>query len=104
MTASASRGYDRAMSEITITAMEPDHYGVQVREGDTTTSHRVTVPPALIEDLVLGDVDRELLVRETFEFLLEREPATAILDEFALDDVARHFPEYYDELQARVAG
>jgi hypothetical protein len=92
------------MSEITITAMEPDHYGVQVREGDTTTSHRVRVPPAMVDDLALGDVDRELLVRETIGFLLEREPATAILSEFSLEDVARFFPGFYDELQARVAG
>ena len=35
------------MSEITITSMEPGHFGVQVTEGDTTTSHRVAVPDAV---------------------------------------------------------
>ena len=90
------------MSEITITPMEPDHFGVQVTEGDTTTSHRVRVPPSLVDDLALGDVDREVLVRESFGFLLDREPATAILSDFALDDIPRYFPEYYDELRARV--
>ena len=92
------------MSEITITAMEPDHYGVQVREGDTTTSHRVFVPPAMLDDLGLIDVDHEQVIRESIAFLLEREPATAIQREFALDDIAGFFPEYYDELQTRLAG
>lgn len=92
------------MSEITVTAMEPDHYGVQITEGQNTTSHRVFVPPALLDDLGLVDVDRERLVRETIGFLLAREPATSIMAEFALDDVPAHFPEYYDELQTRLAG
>jgi len=47
-------------------------------------------------------VDRELIVRETLAFLLEREPPTSILDEFSLDDVAGYFPEYYEELRRRV--
>jgi hypothetical protein len=41
-------------------------------------------------------------VRETIEFLLEREPATAILPEFSLNDVARYFPEFPEELQRRL--
>jgi hypothetical protein len=92
------------MSEITVTAMEPDHYGVQVTEGDTTTSHRVRVPPAMLDDLDLRDADHERVVRESIGFLLEREPATSIMREFALDDIARFFPEYYDELRTRLAG
>ncbi len=90
------------MSEITITAMEPGHYGVQVTEGDTTTSHRVAVPDDLLDDLGLAGVDAELLVRETFGFLLDREPATSILREFSLDQVPQYFPDYYDELRARL--
>jgi hypothetical protein len=92
------------MSEILdITAMEPEHYGVQLREGDTTTSHRVRVPPALLDELAIAEVEPELVIRETFGFLLDREPATAILSEFALDDIPRYFPEYYDELLTRLS-
>ena len=90
------------MTEITITPMEPDHFGVRVSEGDTTTSHRVRVSPAFVDDLALDDVDPEVLVRESFGFLLDREPATSILSDFALDDIPRYFPEYYDELRSRV--
>jgi hypothetical protein len=89
---------------VTITPMEPGWYGVQLEEGDTTTSHRVHVPAELLDDLGLTDVDRELVVREAFAFLLEREPPSSILGEFSLDVVPRYFPEFYDELRARVAG
>lgn len=91
------------MSEVVITAMEPGRFGVQVAEGDVTTSHRVTVRDGMVDDLALGGVDRERLVRESFGFLLEREPATSILSEFALDDIATYFPDYYDELRRRLS-
>lgn len=90
------------MSEITVTAKEPGRYGVQVTEGETTTSHRVAVPDALLGDLGLEGVDPDLVVRETIGFLLDREPATSIMDEFSLDQVSGFFPDFYDELRARV--
>jgi hypothetical protein len=92
------------MSEIAITAMEPNRFGVQVSEGDTTTSHRVAVPPGMVDDLGLSAVDPETLVRESFSFLLEREPATSIMGEFALSDIPRFFGDYYDELRRRLGG
>ena len=90
------------MSEITVTPMDGDDFGVEVSEGDVTTNHRVTVPPDMVDDLNLGDVDREVLVRESIAFLLEREPATSILPEFSLSDIQGYFGEYYDELTRRV--
>jgi len=91
------------MSEITVTAMGPGQFGVQVREGDTTTSHQVSVPDDLIDELGLPDVDQEELVEESFAFLLEREPATSILEEFPLTTISRYFPEYPDELRSRLS-
>jgi hypothetical protein len=90
------------VSDIEITDLEPEHYGVQVTEGSTTTSHHVRLPPDLLGDLGLGDFEPERLVRETFAFLLEREPATSIMEEFSLEDVARFYPEFYDELRTRL--
>lgn len=90
------------MSDIEVTDLEPEYYGVQVTEGTTTTSHRVRLAPDLLAELGLADVEPERLVRETFAFLLDRETAAEIMDEFSLDDVARFFPEFYDELRSRV--
>ncbi len=91
------------MSEITVTEMGPGEFGVQVREGDLTTSHRVSVPETFLDDLLLGDEDQARVVRESFAFLLEREPATSILPEFALPTISGYFPEYPDELRRRLS-
>jgi hypothetical protein len=95
------------VSEVAITAMEAGWFGVQVAEGHVETSHRVRVPDDLPSRIGLADpnpAQLEGLVRESMEFLLEREPATSILAEFSLHDIARYFPEYYDELRRRVGG
>lgn len=91
------------MSRISVTPLEPGRYGVEVREADTTTSHKVAVPRDLLDDLGLSDLDPAAVVEETFAFLLDREPASSILSQFSLDQVPRYFPDYYEELQARLS-
>ncbi len=91
------------MADITISPLGPREFEVEVREGDADTTHRVTVPEGLIEDLQLPEDDLERVVRESFEFLLEREPASSILPEFSLDEISRYFPEYPDELPERLS-
>ena len=46
--------------------------------------------------------DVERLVRETFAFLLEREPRTSILATFDLDVVGRYFPDFPTVIRARL--
>lgn len=92
------------MSEIVVTPMEPGTFGVQVTEGTVTTSHRVTVPEDLLDDLAVPADDGERLVRESFAFLLEREPATSVLSDFPLTAIERYFPEYRDEISRRLTG
>jgi hypothetical protein len=87
---------------ITITPVKPDWFDVQLEARDMTTSHRVHAPEQLLEGLGLTDIDPELVVRETFAFLLEREPPSSILDEFSLDVVSGYFPEFHDELRRRL--
>ncbi len=90
------------MTTINITPMEPNHFGVQIEEGDLTTSHRVYVPPAFLDDLALLDADHENVVRESLGFLLDRVKPTEIPPEVSLEAVAREYPEFYDELRARL--
>jgi len=91
------------MTDIAITSLGARRFGVRVREGDTETNHEVTVPDSLVDDLVLADEDLERVVRESFQFLLDREPASSILPQFSLDEISRYFPEYSEELTARLA-
>jgi hypothetical protein len=91
------------MSErIEITPLGGNGYAVRLHHGNTTTRHQVRVPPALISGLGVGADDGERLVRTSFEFLLEREPATAILSEFDLDVIGRYFPDYLATMRQRI--
>jgi hypothetical protein len=89
------------MGTIEVTPLGGGAFRVTVADA-VTTIHRVTVPPALLDDLGLDHVTPEAVVRESFAFLLEREPNTSILDEFSLDVISRYFPEYTRELPGRL--
>ena len=69
---------------------------VEVTDEGDRTHHRVTVTPAEVARWARGSSgsDVEDLVRRSFEFLLEREPASSILREFDLAVIRRYFPEY----------
>ena len=93
------------MSErILIQPMGEHEYAVEVTEGTTLTRHRVTVPTDLLTDLGLAGADEQTVVHESFAFLLDREPATSIYEEFPLDTISSHFPDFADELRTRLAG
>ena len=66
---------------------------VEVSDGGTTSRHLVRVSD---QDLQRWGRDRsvETLVRDSFTFLLEREPKESILREFDLSVIKRYFPEY----------
>ena len=91
------------MADISISPLAPRTFRVEVREGHRETTHQVSVPERLSEGLELRDNDLERVVRESFRFLLEREPATSILRQFSLGDISRYFPEYPRELARRLS-
>ncbi len=65
---------------------------VQLNAGGDRTEHKVQVADEDLERY--GATDPADLVRRSFEFLLEREPATSILREFRITDIERYFPEF----------
>ena len=74
---------------------------VTVGQDERRTTHDVAVSAADLERLGPGATDPTALVRESFEFLLEREPRESILRSFALPDIGRYFPEYNRQIAAR---
>ncbi len=60
----------------------------------TVTTHKVTVKPSYYKKLTGGRVAAEMLVKKSFEFLLERESNTSILRKFDLPVIGHYFPEY----------
>jgi hypothetical protein len=91
------------MTDIDIQPLVDEAYGVEVTEGTTTTNHKVTVPGWLLEELGLEETPPEEVLRESFRYMLEREPSTSILQEFSLDDIAAYFPEYFEDLKERLS-
>jgi hypothetical protein len=86
------------MAQIEVESIGARQFRVRIRHGGVATSHLVSVP----ERPEFEGEDTERLVRASFEFLLEREPPSSILAEFELSDIARYFPEYWDELPRRL--
>lgn len=78
-------------------------YAVKVRAARGETSHTVSVPKELLATLGVPEVPVEEIVRASFAFLLDREPARSILPRFSLDVVGRYFPEYPAELKGYLA-
>ncbi len=90
------------MADIKVAPTGAREFEVELREGEAESNHRVTVPEGLIDELRLPEDDLEGVVRESFEFLLEREPASSILPKFSLDVISNYFPEYKVELPGRL--
>lgn len=90
------------MAEIIVTPTGPREFDVVVRDGGSETEHHVTVPESFMEKPGFPEDDLERVVRESFEFLLEREPAASIMREFSLDVIPTYFPEYEEELPKRL--
>jgi len=78
---------------ITVNTIDSTNFEVIV-EGNTTTTHRVTVTPSYYQKLTNNQVTPEMLVETSFKFLLERESNTSILRRFDLQIIERYFPEY----------
>jgi hypothetical protein len=87
------------MAQITVIRRADGTFHVRTRAG---TSHEVSVPAGFAAQLGCGHVAPEELVRASFEFLLEREPATSILREFSLDVISQYFPGYPAQICARL--
>ena len=89
------------MTQLIVTQQADGTFRVQTPAG---TSHKVSVPAGFAANLGCSHVTSEKLMRGSFEFLLESEPASSILREFSLDVITRYFPGYPAEISARLGG
>ena len=89
-------------TRVAVQELAPNHFSVEVQEGEIRTVHKVAVSPEFVDDLGIVDLDIAELVYESFEFLLDREPASSILGDFPLDQIPVHFPDYYEEIFQRL--
>jgi hypothetical protein len=83
---------------ITVNTIDSTNFEVIV-EGNTTTTHRVTVTHSYYQKLTNNRVTPEMLVETSFKFLLDRESNTSILSRFDLPIIERYFPEYEETIK-----
>lgn len=84
---------------ISIRKMDDERYEVIVA-GASTTTHEVTLTDAYWRKLTGERETPEKLIERSFEFLLEREPNTAILRRFELPVIERYFPGFEKSIKA----
>jgi len=85
---------------ITVKHLAGDEWAVSV-QGAVVTHHRVRVTQADLARFSEGRSSEQLMVA-SFQFLLEREPNTSILTSFDLPLIGRYFPEYEQDIRARL--
>ena len=88
---------------IAVTEESQGAFRVEVHGRKQTTTHTVRVNPDMVAALGWTGPQADL-VRESFSFLLEREPQTSILRSFDLDVIGRYFPEYPAEISRLASG
>jgi hypothetical protein len=87
-----------SMPTVLVARQSDGCFAVKVRGSKVDTSHIVSVPSGFLEGLGVGGLPAEEVVRASFAFLLDREPASSVLPKFSLDVITRYFPEYPAEL------
>jgi hypothetical protein len=76
------------------------HFKVVIESVDSTTTHDVMVPKSYWRSVTHNHVGINTFVKDSFEFLLKREPQESILPSFEIQMIERYFPEYEQTLRA----
>ena len=84
--------------KIDIELVEDDLFNVTVFSKIRST-HFVTLSDEYANRLVVGKITKDKLIRFSFEFLLEREPNTSILNSFDLQEITHYFPEFHSHVK-----
>ena len=86
---------------ISVNMVDANVYEVIV-ESETETTHRVHMSQEYYRSLCGATVTHEFVLVTAFNVLLEREPNTSILKEFDIEDINRYFPEFFEDVKARL--
>jgi hypothetical protein len=89
-------------AQIEIKKFDATHFRVRVIEGQSESSHQITLSAKDCARLAGATTDAEELIRNSFRFLLDREPKESILARFDLSAISRYFPEYEQEIKQRL--
>jgi hypothetical protein len=89
-------------AKIEVEQTAPDEFRVRVTEGQSETSHVVTMKTSEYERISGKIVAPPELVRRAFEFLLAREQKEQILRKFDLTIIGQYFAEFEQAMKRSV--
>ena len=72
---------------------------VRLEEGGTRREYTVSLDDEYYQELTGGKITKQGLIRNSFEFLLEREPKESILTKFNLRVISQYFPEFEERIK-----
>jgi len=79
---------------INVSNINGDEYKVIIEQHGSSITHTVTLDDMYYEKLTHRKIQKEELIKRSFEFRLQREPKESILRKFDLKVISRYFPEY----------
>ena len=72
---------------------------VTIEEKSSRSEHEVTLEDGYYQDITDGKITKEELIKNSFEFLLERESKESILFKFNVRIIKNYFPEYEEKMK-----
>jgi hypothetical protein len=87
---------------IRVEPIDPGQFQVTVTDGDSQSVHTVSLSANYYEKLTQKQVTQEVLIEQSFRFLLEHEPKESILREFDLPLIGHYFRNYESEIRRRL--
>lgn len=89
-------------NNIEVEKIQADTFLVTIKSNTVESKHTVHIDRSNLDLLGLENSFMSEILVKSFEFLLDREPASAILPEFTLADVERYFPEFPAEIKRQL--
>lgn len=87
---------------IEVKKKDGQEFMVRLEEEGTSRRYNVTLDENYYQELTGGKINKEELIKKSFEFLLEREPKESILSKFNLRVISRYFPEFEEKIKDKI--
>ena len=83
---------------VAIKRIDNDTFSVSI-SSKKNTQHTVKFSDKRHDLYELGHIQKDVIIKFAFDFLLGREPNTSILTNFSIDLISNYFPEFETKLK-----
>lgn len=77
-------------------------FKVEVQENGSQTQHEVHLNKADYQKITNGKIKPEVLIKKSFEYLLQNESKEQILSKFDFTSISRYFPTFIKEIKKNI--